>query len=267
MHLPSLTMALLVVLALVASLHQTQSVANIAETFVGGNDMDAIIERFNKWMDDVGCESKVETAHIPGFRLGLIAREDIEEGENYLAVPWLSLIHEESILKTSSVGQQFSELKLKYELDTFHYLMLFFLRELDQPDSYWRPFLDILPGSLNTPIFWSDELLDALAGTKIPAEARNYRETARLNFEKDLKIISENVDLFGSSMPIVEHRLRLQCPDVVWCRKLWYRTICSGQVDLRSIFVGKCTTGKGLLLCGTVPKSSHLRLHLGFQCT
>ena len=92
---------------------QVGAVANIAETFVGGNDMDGIVHRFNAWMDDVGCESKVETAHIPGFRLGLIAREDIAEGENYLAVPWMSLIHAESIEKTSPVGAEFKVLENK----------------------------------------------------------------------------------------------------------------------------------------------------------
>lgn len=190
--------AVLSIAAVVSVVRPARAVANIAETFVGGEDMDGIVARFNKWMDDVGCESKVETAHIPGFRLGLVAREDIAQGETYLAVPWMSLIHEESIVKTSPVGEQFKALKAKYELDVFHFLMLFFLRELEQLDSYWRPFLDILPGSLNTPIFWSDELLNALAGTKIPSGAREYRINAQANYEKDRKIIEENIELFGT---------------------------------------------------------------------
>jgi hypothetical protein len=184
-------------LAFVDYLRPASAVANIAETFVGGNDMHSIVERFNKWMDDVaGCESKVETSYIPGFRLGLIARDDIAEGEVYLKVPWMSLIHEESILNTAD-GQMFNSLRTKYELDIFHFLMLFFLREIELADSYWRPFLDILPNSHNTPIFWSDELLDELVGTRIPSEARKYRETARANFQKDYAIVSENVDFFG----------------------------------------------------------------------
>ena len=150
----------------------TAAVANIAETFVGGNDMDGIVQRFNAWMDQVGCQSKVETAHIPGFRLGLLAREDIAEGEVYLSVPWKVLIHEESIMASPTSGATFRALRAKYELDVFHFLMLFFLRELDNSGSPWRAFLDILPASLNTPIFWSNELLDELVGTKIPAEAR-----------------------------------------------------------------------------------------------
>ncbi len=98
--------------ALLLLLPVATGVANIPETFVGGNDMAGIVARFNKWMDDVGCESKVETAHIPGFRLGLVAREDIVQGEIYLALPWNALIHDESI-RASPDGARFQALKEK----------------------------------------------------------------------------------------------------------------------------------------------------------
>lgn len=46
-------------------------------------------------------------------------------------------------------------------------LILALMYENSLPDSKWRPYLDLLPTQLNTPLFWSDEDLSYLKGTSL----------------------------------------------------------------------------------------------------
>lgn len=55
----------------------------------------------------------------------------------------------------------------KLKLPGWNGLILAMMYEDSQPASHWRTYLDILPRSLNTPVFWTDSQLKQLTGSTI----------------------------------------------------------------------------------------------------
>lgn len=65
---------------------------------------------------------------------------------------------------------------LQYRVDLLSpkhsYLSTFLLQERCNPDSFWRPYLDVLPKNYtNFPIFYSPEDLDWLTGSPFQSKA------------------------------------------------------------------------------------------------
>lgn len=53
------------------------------------------------------------------------------------------------------------------------FLMLFLLTDMKQPDTFFRPYYDLLPTTLrNMPIFWREEELQLLQGSYLVTQAR-----------------------------------------------------------------------------------------------
>lgn len=79
--------------------------------------------------------------------LGLIAQRDIAKNEVVLEIPkklWIS----PDAVAASEIGNVCSEVK------PWVSVALFLIREKLNQDSLWRPYLDILPQSTNSPIYW-----------------------------------------------------------------------------------------------------------------
>lgn len=55
----------------------------------------------------------------------------------------------------------------KLKLPGWNRLILAMMYEDSQPSSHWRTYLDILPRTLNTPVFWTSSQLDLLSGSAI----------------------------------------------------------------------------------------------------
>lgn len=94
---------------------------------------------------------------------GVHAMTRVSKDEIVLEVP-LSHIMTSEVAKASSIGQQL--LASGVELNSTHsYLACYIIQERHNPNSFWKPYLDVLPqGYRNMPIFFTQEELAYLKG-------------------------------------------------------------------------------------------------------
>lgn len=125
--------------------------------------------------------------------VGLVAQRPISQGDEVLSVPqdfWISV----AAAKTSEIG------KLCDGLRPWVAVALFLLFEKAKLNSKWRPYIDTLPDSLDSPLFWSDEELAELQGTQLLGSVLGYRQYVESEYNKLLAdVILPNPQLFDQS--------------------------------------------------------------------
>lgn len=82
-------------------------------------------------------------------------------------------------------------------LDSWGSLILVMLYEyLQGSASKWKPYLDILPQTFDTPLFWSEAELKELEGTSLTTEKIGKKESDEMLRSRILPIITKHVDIF-----------------------------------------------------------------------
>lgn len=253
------------VVALV-SMKRVEAVSDIAQTFVGGNDVSKMVNTFNRWIDEHGGESwsKIQIKEIPEYRLGTIAREDINEDDVYLSIPWKLVISEDKIVE-SEHSASFRILEDQYGFTMSLKLITFLLLEKNKgPRSFWKPYIDTLPASFNTPLFWTDEDLSELKGTGVPEDAMSWRENAKREYERFERGLKSDV---GEAMFGVEYAKSFDFDEFLWAnaildsRTIWidgrYRCFLPmlDMVNCKDHPTRKHTTTRNLDSDSTVTKS------------
>lgn len=86
-------------------------------------------------------------------------------------------------------------------LDSWTSLILVMLYEyLQGSASKWKPYFDVLPGSFETPIFWSQDDQKELEGTSLSAEKIGKDESDAMLRTKILPIVLQNASVFFPPM-------------------------------------------------------------------
>lgn len=131
----------------------------------------SLLERFLQWCDQVGLElsSKVYLNHEGTVaEYGMLAKDDIEEGEVLFTVPRVAILDQGS----SKVADVLYKEKIILEgASSWVPLLLALLYEYKSSQSHWRPYLSLWNDfrKLDHPMFWSKEERDTLLmGTGIP---------------------------------------------------------------------------------------------------
>lgn len=109
------------------------------------------IQTFWQWLRDEGVVSSktiVKPALVPEG-MGLVAHRDIARSEVVLEVPKRLWINPDAV-SASDIGNVCGGLK------PWVSVALFLLREKSRDDSNWRLYLDILPQTTNSTVFWWD---------------------------------------------------------------------------------------------------------------
>ncbi|XP_028400614.1 N-lysine methyltransferase SETD6-like [Dendronephthya gigantea] len=121
-----------------------------------------LVENFLQWCGDVGLtlNSKV-TVREEGscHRFGMIALENIEEGESVFKIP-RNVLLEPHTSAISGIVSEFAEcLPEIHSRNKWLPLLITLLHEYTNPTSKWRPYLDLVPSEtvLNQPIFWTEQ--------------------------------------------------------------------------------------------------------------
>lgn len=107
------------------------------------------VESFWRWLSEQGVvspKSPVRPATVPEG-LGLVAQRDIAKNEVVLEVPNKFWINPDTVA-ASEIGGVCSGLK------PWISVALFLIREKKREDSPWRVYLDILPDSTDSTVFW-----------------------------------------------------------------------------------------------------------------
>ncbi|XP_010476435.1 PREDICTED: fructose-bisphosphate aldolase-lysine N-methyltransferase, chloroplastic [Camelina sativa] len=161
------------------------------------------VRNFWKWLGDQGVVSGKYPAEpaVVQEGLGLVARRDIGRNEVVLEIPKRLWINPETVT-ASKIGPLCGGLK------PWVSVALFLVREKYSQESSWRVYLDMLPQSTDSTVFWSEEELAELKGTQLLSTTLGVKEYVENEFLKlEQEILLLNKDLFSS---------RITLDDFIW---------------------------------------------------
>ncbi|KAJ0988277.1 hypothetical protein J5N97_006633 [Dioscorea zingiberensis] len=161
----------------------------------GPSPSQSTVNTFWQWAADKGA---MASALMPGFvpeGLGLLAQRSISRNEVVLEIP-KSLWITPDLVAASDIGRLCSGLK------SWVSIALFLVFERAKGDaSAWRPYLDILPHSTDSTIFWSEEELAEIQGTQLLSTTLGVKEYVQSEFLKvENDVILPNRDIFPSTI-------------------------------------------------------------------
>lgn len=82
-------------------------------------------------------------------------------------------------------------------LDAWASLILVMLHEYLQGDaSRWKPYIDLLPTTFDTPIFWTDSELEELVGTVLTSEKIGKEQSSEMLRSRILPVVLSNPSTF-----------------------------------------------------------------------
>ncbi|KAJ4760272.1 Protein-lysine N-methyltransferase EFM1 [Rhynchospora pubera] len=156
---------------------------------------DASLVDFSNWLlSKGGMAPSVKPGPVPEG-LGLIAQRDISRNEVVVEVPKKLWIDADTVA-SSEIG------RLCGGLRPWVSISLFLLRERALGDaSPWKPYLDVLPSSTDSTIFWSEEELSQIQGTQLLSTTIGVKEYVQSEFAKvEEEIILKSKNLFPGSI-------------------------------------------------------------------
>uniref|UniRef100_A0A7S1KKU6 Rubisco LSMT substrate-binding domain-containing protein n=1 Tax=Percolomonas cosmopolitus TaxID=63605 RepID=A0A7S1KKU6_9EUKA len=125
------------------------------------------IRQFLKWMQEHGADvSKISLKEFPSMGLGVAARKDLSRGDVYMRIPKKLLVSVHGITHSATLSPIFASQQLQIK-DIF-IVFLLFEKFVKREDSFWHPYIDILPEHYDmSPFFWSVSNLEYLKGSNI----------------------------------------------------------------------------------------------------
>ncbi|KAL7401609.1 hypothetical protein ABVT39_001964 [Epinephelus coioides] len=161
------------------------------------------LQSFLQWCNRVGLvlSSKVYVSKEGTVAdYGMLAKDDIEEGEVLFTIPRSALLHQETTKVSALLEKERSCLESS---SGWVPLLLALLYEYTSPQSHWKPYLSLWSNfkTLDHPMFWSKEERDRLLkGTGIPEAV----DTDLANIQREytdvvLPFITKHPDLWSPS--------------------------------------------------------------------
>ncbi|WCJ22196.1 [Fructose-bisphosphate aldolase]-lysine N-methyltransferase chloroplastic [Euphorbia peplus] len=156
------------------------------------------LQTFWKWLTDQGVVSGKSPAR-PGVvseGLGLIALRDISRNEVVLEIPKKLWINPDKV-SDSEIGKVCSGLK------PWISVAVFLIREKLKVDSDWRPYLDVLPETTDSTIYWSEEELKELQGSQLLSTTLGVKKYLQREFQKlEEETLTPHKKLFPSPITL-----------------------------------------------------------------
>ncbi|KAG0259965.1 hypothetical protein BG011_002241 [Mortierella polycephala] len=155
---------------------------------------DKVNSDFLAWLEANGAtvskSIELQDYSAEGAGRGVVAVADINKDEELFSIPRPLLLSPE----TSALAQKID----LTTLEGWNPLMMCMIYEYCRgSESHWKPYFDILPEEFSTPMFWSNEELEELAGTGIIDKIG--REEAEAVFKEMLwPLISANLEVFSA---------------------------------------------------------------------
>jgi histone-lysine N-methyltransferase SETD3 len=127
-----------------------------------------IIKNMLNWLKEGGSTyDKMKIRFYSADYRGVHAAKNIKKGETILHVPKEQVITLEMAMN-SPVGRKMYEKGLRQRLISpkHSFLCTYIMQERRNPDSYWNPYMDILPKQFtNFPVFFTEEEKKWLVGS------------------------------------------------------------------------------------------------------
>ncbi|KAM9351907.1 N-lysine methyltransferase setd6 [Symphorus nematophorus] len=174
---------------------------------VDGSELSPL-RNFLQWCDSVSLvlNSKVYVSKEGTVaEYGMLAKEDIEEGEVLFTIPRSALLHQGTTKISALLEKERSSLESS---SGWVPLLLALLYEYTSPQSHWRPYLSLWTNfkTLDHPMFWSKEERDRLLrGTGVPEAV----DTDLANIQREytdvvLPFITKHPDLWNPDTHTLE---------------------------------------------------------------
>ncbi|XP_065833522.1 actin-histidine N-methyltransferase-like [Oscarella lobularis] len=131
---------------------------------------------FRDWLTANGAEVQdVTFEEIPGRGFGVKALKPLEKHELFFSIPY-KLMMTSVCVKESSLGPLVKNDRLLQSLPSAA-LSLYLLAERWNPDSFWRPYIDMLPKMYTIPLFYSVDEVRMLEGSPVYLEVLNQNRS------------------------------------------------------------------------------------------
>ncbi|XP_053697599.1 actin-histidine N-methyltransferase [Sabethes cyaneus] len=129
-----------------------------------GKPRHANIEAFCRWASEHGCQfDGVKISEFSGFELGLEATRDFVAGEPFVAVPRKLIF---SVTADSKIPDIMKDIPVMMVQNLSNLMLaLLLIVERFQPNSVWKPYLDVLPDRYSTVLYFSPADMAELKGT------------------------------------------------------------------------------------------------------
>lgn len=151
---------------------------------------------FEKWLLDNGAKfPSLELKDYGDEVRGVHATADIPPDEVIMEIPLKCLITVE-MGKDTAVGQKILQSNISLDAPKHIFLMLFMLIDRQNPNSFFKPYYDILPKTLhNMPIFWTEEELRYLQGSYLLTQIDERKLAISTDYRNICRIAPEFADV------------------------------------------------------------------------
>ena len=147
---------------------------------------------FVKWLQDNNAIfPKLELRDYGNEVRGCHSVTNIEEEEVIIQIPLKCLITVE-MGRDTPIGRKIINSNIELDAPKHLFLMLFLLIDCKNPDSFFKPYYDILPQSLsNMPIFWTEDELGFLEGSYMIQQIKERSAAIENDYFSILSVVPE----------------------------------------------------------------------------
>ncbi|KAJ3246276.1 hypothetical protein HDU78_007548 [Chytriomyces hyalinus] len=148
------------------------AVCAFAYARMGSTRVDPQSERFLAWMAQRGIvHTGTHLVHLESDNRDVYTHKDFEEGDVLMIVPHQATIRD-WMAKSDAVVSAY--LKIYPKTDWVPIIALFIL--LHRNDPMWKSYIDFLPKTFSTPMYWSDAMLKEIEGTDLLEDVGRLRK-------------------------------------------------------------------------------------------
>uniref|UniRef100_A0A0D9WL95 SET domain-containing protein n=1 Tax=Leersia perrieri TaxID=77586 RepID=A0A0D9WL95_9ORYZ len=194
-------------------------------TAAAANDEGARLDSFLQWLQANGGELRgctIRRSGREGYGVFSTAAYSGATDEVVMVVPLDLAITPMRVLQDPLVGPRCRALFEEGGVDDRLLVMLFLIVERLRPSSLWKPYLDMLPSTFGSSIWFTEDELAELEGTTLHRATVMQRKSLQTLFDGKVKgLVGEllNVDESGSSSEV-------QFEDFLWANSIfWTRAL------------------------------------------
>lgn len=160
-------------------LMKLKNIESILEQPIGNRNSVANVKKFTKWAGENGANFEGLTIQeYEGYELGLKTEREVVEGSLVISVPRKLMLTIESA-KNSILGPLIDKDRMLQNMPNVA-LAMFLLIEKFSSNSFWKPYIDILPNSYTTVLYFSnDELIELDNSPTLDASLNIIKSIAR----------------------------------------------------------------------------------------
>ncbi|KAI4674820.1 uncharacterized protein J4E84_010426 [Alternaria hordeiaustralica] len=174
-------------------------------------DFKGATDRFLAWFKAGGGVFRDDLLEIQDLRhkdagRGIIAKKDIPQDTTLFTIPRDLIISVETSELPGKLPEIFDAFvggegdDEREPLDSWTSLILVMMYEHLQGDaSRWKPYLDVLPRTFDTPIFWSEAELKELEGTCLSVDKIGKQQSDDMLRSRVVPVIEQNPTIFYSA--------------------------------------------------------------------